>query len=168
MTDAKLCPLSIENGHLVYRLLQRIPAYENGFYNKAHGMSFEEYKSWLRRCEEIRQGIDLMEGEVEESIYWLLVDDIPIGMGKIRHRLTPALKIHGGNLSYSITPQQRNKGYGTILLDLLLKEAKRLQLDEVLVTIYRYNEPSHQVIIKNGGILIEETDLRAYYRFDTL
>ena len=168
MEGLELCPLSYEDGHLVYRLLQRIPAHENGFYNGANGLSYEEYKKWLIRCKEIEKGIDLQDGAVEESIYWLLLHKVPIGIGKIRHKLTPSLEIYGGNIAYSITPKYRNQGYGTILLGFLLQEAHKLEIKDLLVTIYNYNYPSERVILKNGGICCNKTQLRSYYRWKSI
>ena len=166
MSGLELRPLSTEDGHMVYRLLQRIPAHENGFYNEANGLSYKEYKKWLFRRIEIEKGINLKEGMVKESIYWFLLNEIPIGIGKLRHSLTPALEQYGGNLSYSITPKQRNNGYGTILLGFLLQEARRLEIPGLLVTIYNYNYPSEKVILKNEGICFQKTDLRSYYRWN--
>ncbi len=165
MAGLELRPLSTGDGHLVYRLLQKIPAHENGFYNGANGLSYDEYKKWLIRCKEVENDSNLGDGEVGESIYWLLWNEVPIGMGKIRHRLTPALKKYGGSIAYSITPQYRNKGYGTALLGLLLKEAKRLNVQDLIVTVYNYNYPSEKIILKNGGIRYHKTDLRSYYRW---
>ncbi len=167
MTRIELRPLSPKDGPLVYRLLQRVPAHENGFYNGANGLSYEEYKKWLLRRNEIQHGINLEEGAVAESTYWLIVNDIPVGIGKIRHKLTPALKKHGGSISYSIAPQYRNNGYGTVLLSLLLEQAKSMEVPELLVMIYNYNYPSEKVIIKNGGIFCGKTELRTYYQWDT-
>lgn len=164
MGTVQLRPLSRDDGHLVHRLLQKIPAHENGFYNGANGLSFEEYKRWLIRKEEIRSGINLQSEEVEESIYWLVVDDIPVGVGKIRHRLTPALSIYGGNISYSVVSSCRNQGYGTMLLHLLIQEARQLQLPQLQLTMYNYNYASQKVAIKNGGICYTKTELRSYYK----
>ena len=165
MAKIELRPLSIQDGHLVYRMLQRIPAHENGFYNAANGLSYDQYKNWLKQRVEAEQGIGLEENEVEESIYWLVLNDIPIGIGKLRHRLTPHLKMYGGSIAYCIMPKYRGYGYGTVLLAMLLQQARTLALPEVLLVIYNYNLASERVIQKNGGVLYNKTELRSYYYF---
>ncbi len=163
MSNITLRALSKEDGHLVYRLLQKIPAHENGFYNGANGLSFEAYKQWLIHQDDKKDGRGLREDEVPESIYWLIVDEIPVGMGKIRHQLTPALELYGGNISYSVASQYRNKGYGTRLLQLLVDEARYMEMKEMLITIYNYNYPSISLVLKNGGVCYNKTELRSYF-----
>lgn len=166
MEKIELQALSAKDGHLVYRLLQKIPAHENGFYNGANGLSFEQYKAWLLRCEEISQGIGLEQDAVQESVYWLYVNDLPVGIGKIRHQLTPSLKQYGGSIAYSILDSCRNKGYGTKLLQLLLLQAKKMCIPDLMIVIYNYNYASQRVAIKNGCICYGRTNLRTYYKMD--
>lgn len=166
MDKMELQPLSGKDGHMVYRMLQKIPAHENGFYNGANGLTYEQYKAWLVRCEEISQGIGVTKETVQESIYWFLVNDIPVGIGKIRHQLTPALRQYGGSIAYSILESCRNKGYGTKLLQLLLIEANKLCIPELMLVIYNYNYASHRVAIKNGFVCYNRTNLRTYYSMD--
>lgn len=164
-TKVHLQQLSAFDGALVYRLLQRIPRVENGFYNMVSGLGYHAYKQWLLRQEEIAAGIDLEDGMVEQTIYWLYAGYLPIGIGKLRHRLTPELRETGGNISYSILEKYRGRGYGKVLLGELLKEARRLELEEILVTAYSYNKSSIHVALHNGGQIIRTTDTKTYLKF---
>ena len=59
----------------------------------------------------------------------------------------------GGHIGYSVRPSQRRKGYATEMLRLVLEEARRLGLKQVLVTCDAANEASRRTIRTNGGVL---------------
>lgn len=147
-------------------MLQEIPADENGYVNGVHGKSYEEYKQWLIRSDNTSKGIGLEDWMVPQNTYWLYVEDKPVGMAKLRHYLTEALSQSGGHCGYSIRPSERNKGYGTILLSLIIEEAKKLDLDRILVTVENHNEASIKVALNNGGIIEAENDVRKFIWID--
>ncbi|MDO5519570.1 MAG: GNAT family N-acetyltransferase [bacterium] len=165
--DTSICltKLTTSDGPLVYRMLQRIPRLENGFYNGAYDLSYDAYKRWLIRQDEISRGINLEKDMVPQTMYWLVVDHIPVGYGKLRHELTDILRETGGNISYSIEPTRRGKGYGTLLLSHLLEEAKKSGQSEAIVTAYNYNFKSIHVAKRNGGINYRITNVKHYFRF---
>lgn len=99
-----------------------------------------------------RQGINLPEGYVPASSFWLVEGDLVIGIGDIRHRLTPALEKFGGHIGYVIRPSKWNLGYGTLQLGLLLKEAFDLGINNALITCDDDNIGSYRVMEKNGGV----------------
>ena len=86
--DIELRQLSIDDDLDVYAMLQEIPKDENGFINGCNGKSFESYKEWLIKSDQVSKGIGLENWMVPQSIYWLFVDGVPTGMGKLRHYLT--------------------------------------------------------------------------------
>jgi len=98
-----------------------------------------------------REGRNLPEGYVPCSVFWLVADAEFIGVGHIRHALTPALERFGGHIGYAIRPSKRGQGYGTVQLTLLLAEAARLGIAEALVTCDDDNIGSYRVMEKNGG-----------------
>lgn len=156
-----LIPLSSADGQAVYDMLQEIPADENGYVNRVNGMSYEEYKAWLAREEANARKTEIEDGwKVPQSTYWLYVDGRPIGQGRIRHFLTDALREAGGNIGYVVRPTSRGKGYGTILLRELMKEAAKLGIERALVTVHNDNPASIRVAMKNGGKLEKVTDAR--------
>lgn len=107
----------------------------------------------FKNYENSRLGIDLPEGYVPATTFWLVEDGAMVGYGNIRHRLTPALERHGGHIGYAVKTTKWGKGYGTIQLGLLLKEAANLGIEKVLLTCYDENIASARVMEKNGGIL---------------
>ncbi|MCQ2577477.1 MAG: GNAT family N-acetyltransferase, partial [Treponema sp.] len=132
-----------------------------GLINKANGLSFEEFKEWLEAKQIESEQKGLVDGwKVPSTTFWLYVDGVPVGFGNLRHFLTEALSKAGGNIGYGIAPQFRGKGYGKILLKLLLQEARKIGLEKVLVTVHLDNLPSQKVALANGGVISEKTEER--------
>ena len=162
----KLQQLSTNDGELVFYMLQRIGANENAFKNEVNGMTFEEYKIWLKKMDNWAEGKDLPEGYVRQWTYWLIDNnDIPIGYGKIREKLTNESRKFGGNLGFAIDPEFRGKGYGNILFKLLLDEARKKEINEIISTVEKYNYSSKKVHENCGGILFDENDERWFFKF---
>ena len=88
----------------------------------------------------------------------------PVGVGKIRWKLTETSREAGGNIGYAISRQYRGHGYGTILLKSLIDIAKSGNCPELLATVKKYNYASKRVMEKCSGELVRETDERWYYR----
>ncbi len=130
---------------------------------KAAGPQFKSlhdpdtFETWrhtiLRQYEERRLGIGLPPGWVPGTTYWLVEGDRFIAAGNLRHRLTDDLREFGGHIGYAVRPSRRRQGYGTLLLSLLLEEAAKLGLDQVLLTCDDANVASYRVMEKNGGVL---------------
>lgn len=115
--------------------------------------SFEKFKLSLPRQVQISQGIDLSEGYVPQTIYWMYVDGHPVAYGKLRHRLNDKLMKYGGHIGYMVRPSERGKGYGKLFLSEMIKEARAKGIDEILITCDEVNIRSRQVIEGNHGKL---------------
>jgi predicted acetyltransferase len=74
-----------------------------------------------------------------------------VGKGGIRLKTTRA-----GDIVYKIYEPERRKGYGTALLKLLIKEAKKIGKQELILICRKSNIPSKKIIERNGGKFIEE------------
>lgn len=112
----------------------------------------KNFQSYINKELDKEKGIGLPEGYVPESVFWLINENEFIGKINIRHRLTDSLKKIGGHIGYDIRPSERSKGYGKEMLRLALIEAKKLGINEVLITCNFDNIPSRKVIESNGGI----------------
>lgn len=150
------------DGYDVYAMTQTMPKEENGFQNSASGLSFAEFQAWMQRQHDISVGIDLPEGFVAQTVYWLYDGDQPVGSCKLRLQLSEALLKRGGNIGYGIAPYARGKGYGKELLRLLLQVAKEQGLKKVLITVNNDNNASIGVALANGGV-IEKISAEAHY-----
>ncbi len=158
----ELRALSTEDGMDVYEMLQEIPKDENGFLNGAHGLTQGEFRQWLARAAGVGRGENLEDWMVPQSTFWLYADDRPVGVGKVRHRLTEKLLADGGHIGYTIRPDSRGKGYGKAQLALLLAEAKKLGIDRVLVTVRNHNSPSIRTALACGGVIEKMTEEKHY------
>lgn len=164
--NIKLKQLSVRDGMDIYVMLQELPKDENGFINGCYGRSFEEYKQWLAKSDSVAKGVGLADWMVPQTIYWLYVNGLPVGIGKLRHRLTDKLREEGGHGGYAIRPSSRNMGYGKALLKLLIKEASSLGIDRLLLTIQNHNTPSIKVALANGGVIERVNEQRHYIWID--
>ena len=83
-------------------------------------------------------------------------DNKLIGITDYRYPLTKFLYKNSGHIGYSIRPSERNKGYGSEMLKLLLPICKSFGEEKVLILCDSYNIASSKVIENNGGILEKE------------
>lgn len=162
---AKLKKLSLSDGMMEYQMLKEIDSVENSFTNPVRNMNYEQYCMWLKQQEAWSRDEGVPEGYVGQTIFWLYVQEKPIGIGKIRHSLTDNSKKIGGNIGYAISKKYRGKGYGNVILKLLLNEAKKMNIRYILLTVDKYNYASKKVIEKNGGKLEKENKERWYFSF---
>lgn len=144
-------------------MVQEIGEGENGFGNSLKANDLEEFQSQLLKNYEYSKGINLSTNLVPQTIYWLFIDDKPVGYGKLRDYLNEVLKEHGGHIGYTIRPSARNKGYGKIILEKLIEEAKRKKIEEALITCQETNIRSRRVIEHNNGQLIDNANGRCKY-----
>ena len=114
------------------------------------------YEEWLKDITEEHFEINLKEGRVPSSVYFLIEDDRIIGHLSIRHHINnPFLLTYGGHIGYGIRPSERRKGYATIILYKALEKCSELGIEDVLVTCKEDNIASAKTIEKNHGILKE-------------
>lgn len=96
------------------------------------------------------------------NLYYLVDDensDYIIGFGTIED--SGIINYHKdylntGNIGYGIRPVEKKKGYGTILLNLLLLECEKLGMSEVCISCLKDNLASSKVIKNNKGKLEKE------------
>lgn len=157
--------LSPEDGQDCYHLLQMIGEKENDFTNPVYGMSYEQFKDWLKEQDDWSRGNNLPSGYVPQICYWLVVENTPVGFGKIRQGLTPQSRKEGGNIGCAIGSSFRGKGYGTKFIELLIAKAKEMNVPEILITIKKYNYASKQMVENNGGKVFQETEGWWYLTF---
>lgn len=160
--NLELRKLSINDGIDVYQMLQEIPKEENGITNAVNGKTGEEFNQWLIHNDNASKGKALEEWMVPTNYYWLFAEGKPVGFGKLHHYLTSELREAGGHIVYAIRPSERNKGYGTNLLRMMIEEANKMSIDKVLLTVRNSNSHSIKVALKNRG-RVEKTDEEKHF-----
>lgn len=152
----ELKQLSIKMGQEEYDMLQGIIDGENGFSNPAYKLSENGYKKWLEKENNYSKGKELPEGWIPATTYFLYIDEIPVGYGRIRHSSSEYLEnvVGAGNLGYAISKQYRGKGYGDLLFKELLSKCKEFGYSEIKLFPYKENEATVRIMLKNGGEII--------------
>ena len=115
--------------------------------------SYEEWIDFDRRRSKI-YGKDYVPSTVCLCIR--VKDNKLVGIIDFRHHLTDFLLNYGGNIGYSIHPNERKKGYATEMLRLMLIKCKEHGKKEVLLTCDKENIASSKTMIANGASLENE------------
>lgn len=133
---------------------------ENG--DEMHGTAglanVETFEEWYNSvCDNLKEK-NVREGLVPANTYIAISTDDRrlIGMIDIRHRLNDYLLNFGGHIGYSIRKSERQRGYGTEMLELGLKECRKLNINKVLITCDKDNVASAKTILNNGAKLENE------------
>lgn len=166
MEEVYIKELSLNDGERELEFLRNLPKKERGFENPSDTrdlINIETFKEWLGAKTNEAKGIDLKEGYVPQTIYWIMMGDKVVGIGKLRHYLNDHLLEHGGNIGYGVASEYRGKGIATKALSLILKEAEKYDQDEVLLTTDEDNIGSRKVIENNGGELRKIKNDTCYY-----
>ena len=159
---------SVDDGIEVWAMIREIGPGENGFHNDGYSVPYSCFRDFLQVLESMRAGVGLPTGYVPQTTYWAFVDDRPVGIAKLRHRLTDALRAVGGHIGYSVRPSERGKGYGSVILRRTLDEAEGLGIESVLITVNEDNVPSWRLVESNGGTLARIDDGKRYYDVPTV
>ncbi len=123
---------------------------DNEFYFSIYKKALENFPDYLNELHSYSIGIDLPQGEVKTSTYWLINETEVLGVVRIRHQDVGC----DGNIGYDISPNNRNQGYGFEILNLALEKAEQIGLNEVYLTCNIENSASRKIIEKNGGKLL--------------
>ncbi|MBR3319420.1 GNAT family N-acetyltransferase [Candidatus Saccharibacteria bacterium] len=114
----------------------------------------------IEKFAELIQDLDELENANQDKQFssttsYFVIDekDRLIGAASLRHYLTVKGLKTWGHCGYGVRPSERNKGYGTEILKLLLAEAKNKKIYRVLVGAHKSNVASRKVIEKCKGVL---------------
>ena len=127
--------------------------------NESNGTNFqapkegESFEDFVNSFYDEMKGVNLPEGYVPATMFWLIDNGEFIGRVQIRHKLAEALSKHGGHIGYYIRPSKRKMGYGKKILEMALLEAKKIGFEKVLLSCNDSNIGSRKIIEANGGVL---------------
>lgn len=117
-----------------------------------------DFSALLDRLESFRTGVDLPDGFVPSTTYWLVEKEELVGVSSLRHVLNERLRHAGGHIGLGIRPTFRGKRLGECLLRLTIEKAGQLGIQTVHVHCHKHNEPSARMIRENGGRLDSEIE----------
>lgn len=121
---------------------------------------FDEY---MRQRHDLSRPIVLPGGitlnRVPQHDYWLVEGDHFLGRISMRPTLNGYLKKRGGNIGYAVRKTERRKGYGHLMLKLMLPIARDHGLDKVLITCHDQNDASIRIIESAGGVLQDKVEI---------
>lgn len=137
-------------GNEVYEMYQDIPKNELGTTNKIKGCSIDEFYKIIEEFKKEEKSINT-DLNTTTNRYIFFVDNVPVGEIGIRTTFNDYWINKGSQIFYKIRLSQRNKGYGTKMLHLILEECKKLGMKKVRINCDNTNKASKRIIEKNGG-----------------
>ncbi|KFZ37845.1 acetyltransferase [Shewanella mangrovi] len=121
-----------------------------GYYAKGS----DDFSGYIQQLAAEAKGERLQPEQVPCNHYWLVDQENIVGAIRLRHHIdTPYLNWEGGHIGYDVAPSQRNQGYATAMLRLVLEQAKVKGFERVLLVAEERNTASCKVIEANGGKL---------------
>ena len=136
-----------------YKTLQEIGKKEYGFTNDAFDLKIENFPDYLKKKYHQKNSNYSPTKDGPQTVFWLIIDDIPVGVGKLRYQLNNNIEKSKGNIGYAIRHSQRNRGYGKTILKELLKKIKETNIKEILIICKEKNIVSRKIIEANNGKL---------------
>ncbi|MGO3751636.1 MAG: GNAT family N-acetyltransferase [Peptoniphilaceae bacterium] len=149
-----------------YLYIRDLSSDENGFTNPYFGISRGEFKNKiLKKIINNSKGIDLPEGYVACTEFFLWEDDTIVGLFRIRHELNRFLKEGPGHIGYGIKKEFRGRGLASKGLKLIIEKAKKLiKEDKIYMSVNKNNYASLKVQMKNGAYIHHEDEEHYYTR----
>lgn len=119
-------------------------------------LEHDDFEALLQRLQAFSQGIDIPDGYVPTSTYWLVEGDELLGVSSLRHHLNERIRERGGHIGLGIRPSRRGLGLGSHLLALTMQKAREHGIGELHIHCHKSNEASGRMIVRNGGVLHSE------------
>jgi predicted acetyltransferase len=155
----KIFQKSFENYALSYRKIN-----DKHYFDK-YKKAIENFQDYLNDLNNYSEGIDLPQGEVITSTFWLIDKKEVVGVLRIRHQEIES----AGHIGYDISPDCRNRGYGFQILKMALEKAKKIGIEELILTCNIDNVASKKIIEKNNGklygIIFDEEENEYLYKY---
>ena len=142
-------------------MLAEIVSYREAFLSAGDSMDgtgplrrMEDPEDWLWACRagENRETKPAIWVPSEQFVFLRERDHKIVGMTQFRHEFNDFLREFGGNIGYSVRPDERRKGYAKRMLTECLKVCRAFGLDRVLITCLVGNEGSRRTILSCGGV----------------
>ena len=117
----------------------------------------KDFHAYMKQRHDLSRPVILPNGQRVERLpqkdFWLVDGDRFFGMASLRPQLNEVLLKRGGNIGYAVRKSEWRKGYGKLMLQLVLPEARKAGLEKVLITCHDENDGSIRIIEGAGGVL---------------
>ena len=142
-------------------MLQEIVSYRAAFLAAGDSMDgtgplrrMEDPEDWLWCCRMGEKRETTPENWVpsEQFVFLRERDHKIVGMIQFRHEFNNFLRDFGGNIGYSVRPDERRKGYAKRMLTECLGVCRAFGLKRVLITCLVENEASRRTILSCCGV----------------
>lgn len=142
-------------------MLEQIAAYRNAFLLSGDSMDgsgplrqMEDPLEWVAFCRLAEHRETKPDNWVpsEQFVFLRERDGKIVGTIQFRHEFNDFLRQFGGNIGYSVHPDERKKGYAKRMLTACLKQCRAFGLDRVMITCRVENEASRRTILSCGGV----------------
>ncbi|MDR1009226.1 MAG: GNAT family N-acetyltransferase [Rickettsiales bacterium] len=114
----------------------------------------EEFAAFVRKKLDEMNGVNIPEGWVPGTTFWIMDEDGYAGRISLRYR-----PIVFGHIGYDIRPSRRGRGYAKVALRLVLAEAAKMGIKEAMLTCNENNVASRRNIegamAEYGGHMLE-------------
>jgi len=110
----------------------------------------------LQRLADIARGVNIPQGFVPSSTFWLIEDGELVGVSNLRHYLNARIRHCGGHIGVGIRPSCRGRGLGSELMALTIQVARQRSIDAIHLHCHKENAASARMIVSNGGLLHSE------------
>lgn len=149
----------------MHKLIQPDAAYQTSYINYIDELGSEErypfpldfehddFKAMLQRIKDFQTGINLPDGYVPSTTYWLMQDDEIVGCTNVRHYLNSHIEHCGGHIGLGIRPRYRGQGFGKKLMKMSIEKAQLLGNDPIHIHCHSNNQASRSTIEACGGRL---------------
>lgn len=116
----------------------------------------DDFPALLKKLTRFEQGIDLPEGFVPSTTYWLVEGKELLGVSNLRHHLNEKIRHVGGHIGLGIRPSMRRKGLSEVLLQKTIERGRIMGIEDVHIHCHKHNQPSVRMIEACGGKLESE------------
>lgn len=122
--------------------------------------SMPDYETWLKWICDCEKEETCPPNRVPSYTYLVerVSDGKIVGIQNLRLKLNDHLLQFGGHIGYSTHPDERQKGYASAALHLVLIEAAKHGIARALITCNKENAASRNTILSAGGVLENELE----------
>lgn len=160
---------TLDDKNILLDMVNEINNFDGNFEGLNNISKIDNYEEFLFKLENNKYQDRIKPAYSPQTTFGFFVDGRLVGGFNLRHNLKGNLINHGGHIGYLIRPSERGKGYGSKLLKYALIEARKLEIDRVLVTCRCDNIGSERVILNNNGVYendyYDEENGKTYKRY---